>query len=86
MVSDIEQAEEADTQRDDIAAVLVSVAVNCGDHAETIQTSVEVRPDETVRDLMERLIPVGSAWNPRKYDNWVRISFVQPAQREETGL
>ena len=63
---------------DRIDAIHMRVGVNMGDHAETIWRSVEVEPDETVRELMERLIPEGSRWQERDYDSWVRLSFVQP--------
>jgi hypothetical protein len=63
-----------------ISATLVSVAVNCGDHAQDIHRSVEVNPDDTVRDLMERVIEAGK-WSPRKYDDHVVLRFIQPAPR-----
>ena len=72
--------EEQDEQKqpDRIDAILMRVGVNMGDHAETTWRSVEVGEGETVRDLMERLLPEGERWRPRDYDSWVRLSFVEP--------
>ena len=68
---------------DRIDAIHYRVGVNMGDHAETIWRSVEVGPDETVRELMERLIEPGTEWRERDYDSWVRLSFVQPLPTPE---
>lgn len=65
---------------DGITATLVKVAVNCGDHAQDIRRSVEVSPDDTVRDLMERVIEDGK-WSQRRYDDHVVLRFIQPAPR-----
>jgi hypothetical protein len=74
----------AEKTPDRIDAIHMQVGVNMGDHAETTWRSVEVGEDETVRSLMERLIPEGSEWRQRDYDSWVRLSFVQPRPPVET--
>lgn len=64
---------------DTIAAIHHQVGVNFGDHGETVLTSVEVAEDETVRALLERLIPQGSKYRNREYDHFVTLRFVMPA-------
>jgi len=70
--------ETEESKLDRIDCIRMQVGVNMGDHAETTWHSFDVGDDETVRDLMERLIPSGDQWRPRDYDNWVRLSFVEP--------
>lgn len=73
------------TTPDRIDAILMRVGVHMGDHAETIWRAVEVVDGETVRELMERLLPEGSStWSQRDYDSWVRLSFVQPRSEAES--
>jgi hypothetical protein len=64
---------------DTISATLHAVGVNFGDHGETVLTAVEVAEDETVRALLERLIPQGSRYRNREYDHFVTLRFVMPA-------
>ena len=69
----------SDKTQDTIAATIHAVATNFGDHAETIVTAVEVAEDETVRALLERLIPPGHKWRGRDYEHFVTLRFVMPA-------
>ena len=62
---------------DQIAAMIHRVGVSFGDHAETVVRVVEVGPDETVRDLMERLMSRGRFLR-RDYDHFVTLRFVEP--------
>ena len=64
---------------DDISATLHAVGVNFGDHGETVLRAVEVAEDETVRALIERLIPGGGKYRHREYDHFVTLRFVEPA-------
>jgi hypothetical protein len=63
---------------DPINAQLVTVGVNMGDHGETVVRFVEVDENETVRALLERLLPAGSQYTTRDYDNFVKLGFAQP--------
>lgn len=67
---------------DAIGATLYRVGVNFGDHGETIVTQHEVAHGETVRNLLERLIPAGKPYRPRDYDHYVTLRFVEPAPAE----
>ena len=69
----------SDNLHDTIAATVHAVATNFGDHAETIITAVEVAEGESVRALLERLIPTGRRYQPRKYEHFVTLRFVMPA-------
>jgi hypothetical protein len=63
---------------DAIAATLHAVGVNFGDHGETVLTAVEVGEGDTVRSLLEHVIPVGSAYRGRNYEHFVTLRFVMP--------
>ena len=69
----------SDNLEDTIAATLHAVGTNFGDHGETVVTAVEVAEGETVRALLERLIPTGRRHQPRNYEHFVTLRFVMPA-------
>jgi hypothetical protein len=71
---------EEPTSVDGISATYVEVGVNFGDHGQDVTTAVEVLPDDTVRDLMERVIS-RSKWSERKYANHIVLRFIQPVPR-----
>lgn len=62
---------------DSIVAQAVRVGVNFGDHGETVWNSLEVGPNETVRALLERALPVRSYADSERYDGFVRLSFAR---------
>jgi hypothetical protein len=64
---------------DALSATLVQVGVNLGDHGETIHRAVEVLPTDTVRDLLDRVIPPPGKYRKRDYDHHVILRFVEPA-------
>lgn len=64
---------------DALSVLLYQVGVNMGDHGETVVKAVEVDDEETVRALLDRLIPVSSKWRNREYEHYVVLRFVQPA-------
>lgn len=64
---------------DAIATTLHQVGLNFGDHGETVIRAVEVPEDETVRALMERLVPPAGKYRNRDYDHFVTLRFVMPA-------
>lgn len=70
-------AEDNIERKDVITAIFNDVGVNFGDHGETVCRSVEVTEDETVRSLLERLIPE-RPYQTRKYENFVVLRFAAP--------
>lgn len=66
--------------RDQIMVTRHAVGTNFGDHGETVITAVAVRPGETVRELMDRLIEPTRPYARRDYTHFVTLRFVEPVE------
>lgn len=64
---------------DGISALFTEVGQNMGDHAESVTRAIAVSPTETIQELLERVMPEPtSAWNLRRYENFIVLRFVEP--------
>ena len=73
---------------EDLQAVSVlhtRVMVNCGDHAQDVTNAVEVKPDETVAEVANRLLIERGYHDVPAYDDYLTIRLVKPADPEEAA-
>lgn len=59
----------------DVNVILTEVGVNMGDHAQDVQTALEVSPETTIQDLVDTVLT-----NDHDYDygNYVTIRLARP--------
>ena len=64
-----------------VSAMHTRTGVNCGDHAQDVIAAVEIAPDETVQDLVTRIIGLvdgNFSSYTREFEDYITLRVVKP--------